>query len=425
MLYNSVLLQKRTPLIKNLIVDVPYSKSISNRLLVIRHLAGSNATINNLSDSDDTQMLNQFLQQIENKKNNTFNCKNAGTTFRFLLALLSVTEGKWELFADKRMWQRPVLPLVDVLNSLGADIRINHSGEFFVVTIIGKKLVGNKTIEIKENLTSQIVSALLLISPNIEGELSIVLPHLQTSMPYIDMTISLINKCNGQIRKMYNQLVCRQSRYFFNEITIEKDFSCVSFFYLYVYAGKLQNIRVNHLQTSILQADAVCVNLFKNLGILTLFDEKGAVLSYEESLVAENQELEFDLLDCPDLFCPIVVASYLSDKKVFIKNIASLRVKESNRIENMIKELNKLGDRCKEEKDCVIIDSFDKDGFVDKVQNSSFSFNTYNDHRIAMSLSAISFVCKEIEIENPNCVEKSFVDFWRQAEKFFTICYQN
>lgn len=425
MFYDSVLLQKRTPLVKNLIVDIPYSKSISNRLLVIRHLASSTATINNLSDSDDTRMLNQFLQQVESKTNNTFNCKNAGTTFRFLLALLSVTEGKWELRADKRMGQRPVSSLVDALNFLGADIRINYSGEYFAVTVIGKKLVGNKTIEIKENLTSQIISALLLISPNIEGELSVILPHLQTSMPYIDMTISLINKCNGRIEKIYNKLVCRQSRYFFNEIAIEKDFSCASFFYLYVCAGKLQNIRINHLQISTLQADAVCVNLFKNLGVLTSFDEQGAVLSYEGGLVAENQELEFDLLDCPDLFSPIVVASYLSNKKVCIKNIASSRVKESDRVENIIKELNKLGNRCKEEKDCVIIDSFGEDDFVNKVQNSSFSFNTYNDHRIAMGLSAISFVCREIEIENPHCVEKSFVDFWRQAEKFFTIYYQN
>ena len=177
--YDSLILKKKDKTAQNPIVSVPYSKSISNRLLIIRHLSDSKAEIKNLSSSDDTIMLQNFIQSIANKTNNSFYCKNAGTTLRFLLALLSLTEGKWILDADKRMQTRPLLPLIDALNNLGADIKIKNSEEVFPITIIGKTLTGNKTIELKDNLTSQIISALILISPYIKGGVNLILPPNQ------------------------------------------------------------------------------------------------------------------------------------------------------------------------------------------------------------------------------------------------------
>ncbi|MBR1775347.1 MAG: hypothetical protein IJ759_07485 [Bacteroidales bacterium] len=415
--YDSLILKKKDKTAQNPIVSVPYSKSISNRLLIIRHLSDSKAEIKNLSSSDDTIMLQNFIQSIANKTNNSFYCKNAGTTLRFLLALLSLTEGKWILDADKRMQTRPLLPLIDALNNLGADIKIKNSEEVFPITIIGKTLTGNKTIELKDNLTSQIISALILISPYIKGGVNLILPPNQVSLPYITMTVSLVNRFGGDINQIDNTLVCRQSEYKFKETSVEGDFSSAAFFYLYVAVGKIKNLRIKNLQTSYLQGDSICKDLFSQLGVETKFDGNGALLSYNEDLVSANQQYEFDLKDFPDLFCPLVVACFVSGKATLIKNLASLRVKESDRLQNMINELNKINNRCKEGNDYLIIEPQLTDNYFELYKEENVFFNTYNDHRIAMSLSAFSLVCNEITLENPACVEKSFPDFWQQISK--------
>ncbi|MGP1514816.1 MAG: 3-phosphoshikimate 1-carboxyvinyltransferase [Bacteroidales bacterium] len=456
MIYDTITLRNNLSKKKEYNLEIPSCKSIANRLLIIKSLSNSSSIIRDISTADDTQMLHTFIQELENKSSNTFYCKNAGTTLRFLLALLSLREGTWCLEADNRMQDRPLLPLINILNSLGGDITITNNKKIFPIVIKGKKLLGNKVIELKENLTSQIISALLLISPYIKGGITFILPHKQTSMPYVNMTIALVNIFGGHITAIDNTLVCRSSRYFFHEVSVEKDYSSASFFYLYVAVGKLNNIRIKDLQTSMLQGDSICAKLFKVFGVTTIFDEIGVLLSYNERLISDNQYLEFDLLENPDLFCPVAVASYISGKQVCIKNIASVKVKESNRLENMVIELNKLGDRCKMQEDSLIIETikevdlnrfvFDNNkvslcknnvglhydempqkidnslrDYINEWKNKTYFFKTYNDHRIAMSLSAIAFVCKSITIENPQCVAKSFPNFWQQINKIFNV----
>ena len=418
MLHDSVTLKRKIILEDNITIRIPFSKSISNRLLIISNLAGSVPQIENLSTADDTEMLLKFINQAENKSSNKFYCKNAGTTLRFLLALLSLKEGQWQLDADKRMQTRPLMPLIDILRELGADIKTADTENIFPITINGKILNGNKVIEPKKSLTSQIISALLLISGKVKGGFSIVLPKNQTSMPYIDMTVSLVNRFGGQIKRNDNILVCSESQYYFNKIKVESDFSAAAFFFLYTAVGKLKSIKLNNLQTSSLQGDSICIKLFERFGVRTEFQKDGAVLSYDADLMPCNQNLEFDLSDYPDLFCPIAVAGYISGKEICIKNLASLRVKESNRLKNMITELNKLGNRCKEENNCMIIAPL-SDTHARRIwKERGFAFNTYNDHRIAMALSAVAFTCKNITIKNPDCVKKSFPDFWSQAHNF-------
>ena len=186
---------------------------------------------------------------------------------------------------------------------------------------------------------------------------------------------------------------------------------------MYVAVGKIKNLRIKNLQTSYLQGDSICKDLFSQLGVETKFDGNGALLSYNEDLVSANQQYEFDLKDFPDLFCPLVVACFVSGKATLIKNLASLRVKESDRLQNMINELNKINNRCKEDNDYLIIEPQLTDNYFELYKEENVFFNTYNDHRIAMSLSAFSLVCNEITLENPACVEKSFPDFWQQISK--------
>lgn len=372
-------------------------------------------------------MLNNFIQDSANKTNSTFFCKNSGAVVRFLLALLSTKEGLWTIDADKRMQNRPLLPLIDILNELGADIRIRDKENIFPITIYGKKLVSKGIITLENNLTSQIISALLLISAKITNGLALRIPMNQVSKPYIDMTIALLNRFGANIKIIDNLLVCSEGRYKFNNIRVEKDYSCASFFYLYVAVGKLRKLRIKSLQASTLQGDCVCVDLFQRLGVRTIFDSDGTILYYDKELADQNLRLEFDLQHYPDLFCPLVVGSYLSGKETRINNLSSLKVKESDRLENMIRELNKLGKRCYRQGDNLFIHPISDNSLqpsnIGKIntQTPNLLFHTYEDHRIAMSLSAIAFVCSGIEIENPTCVEKSFPEFWDQAREFFDL----
>ena len=440
MSHTHIVLTRRDKLPENLSVSVPYSKSISNRLLIIKHLSGSQAEIKNLSSSDDTVLLQYCLNSVSEKKENSFYCKNAGTTLRFLIALLSVTDGKWILNADKRMQKRPLLPLIDILNNLGADIKIKNEKEIFPITVNGKELSGNKTIEVKENLTSQLISALLLISPYIKGGINLILPQNQTSMPYIDMTIELVNRYGGNVKKTNNTLICKQSAYCYKETEIEADWSSTAFFYTFVSVGKIKNLRIENLQKSSLQGDSVCKDFFSLLGVDTKFDSHGALLSYNTTSAALNSQYEFDLNNFPDLFCPLVTACYFSGKKSVLKNLQSLRVKESDRLKNMLNELNKLQKRCFSDQNNAFIKPLDTKGFTNQPYyftnqpdyfinqpdyfhgKPSYDFvrlKTYDDHRMAMALSAAAFICKHTSIENPACTAKSFPDFWQQTEQFF------
>ena len=427
MFKESISLKYKKQIEENPVVNIPSSKSISNRLLVIRDLSTDNGDIEDISTSEDTWMLNNFIQTSANKTNSTFFCKNSGAVVRFLLALLATKEGSWTIDADKRMQNRPLLPLIDILNELGADIRIRDKENIFPIRIYGKKLVSKGIITLENNLTSQIISALLLISSEITNGLTLRLPPNQVSKPYIDMTIALLNRFGANIKVIDNLLVCSEGRYKFNNIRVEKDYSCASFFYLYVAVGKLQQLRIKSLQASTLQGDYVCVDLFQRLGVRTIFDSDGTILYYDKELAKESLKLEFDLQDYPDLFCPLVVGSYLSGKETSIINLSSLKVKESDRLENMIRELNKLGKRCYRQEDNLFIQPISDNSLqpsnidLSNTQTTNPLFHTYEDHRIAMSLSAIAFVCSGIEIENPTCVGKSFADFWDQTSKFFDL----
>ena len=215
-----VILSKKENIKSNININIPSSKSISNRLLIIKFLSKSNEEIEDLSDSDDTILLSNILNEIRTQKNNHFYTKNAGTTTRFLLAFLSITKGEWKIEADKRMNERGLLPLIEVLKSLGAEIKINNKENLFPISISGKELESKKEITFNDSFTSQFISALLLISPCIKNGLIINIPNNQPSMPYIDMTISLVNSFNGKIEKEDNKLICSNSQYIFHKTKV-------------------------------------------------------------------------------------------------------------------------------------------------------------------------------------------------------------
>ena len=409
-------------------VNLPSSKSISNRLLIIRYLAESNADIKNLSDSDDTFILQSCLQTIANKdlgnKNPvSFNCKNAGTSTRFLLALLATEQGEWIIDADERMNKRPILPLVEALQELGADIKINSREKPFPIFIKGRQLSANKDLVIENHFSSQTISALLLICSRIENGLRIKLPANQTSMPYIDMTIQLLNKYGASIEKHDNFIVCKKFRPFFSDTEVEIDYSALCFLYSIVCVGQLNNVKIASLPQQSLQGDFMARKYFEKLGLEITQSQNHTILSYDNSKVSKENKLEFDLKDTPDVFPSLAVASFFSGKEIEFKNLASLNLKESARLDNMARELNKMANRCIKTKEEFFISSFqqNKTPFYFDKGKKQLKFSSYNDHRIAMALSVISLIYNEIEIDNTACVEKSWRNYWQDVNDFILL----
>ena len=393
--------------------DIPYiylpsSKSISNRLLIIRYLSQSKADILDLSDSDDTLLLNSFLKDLEKKRNNTFFCKNAGTTTRFLIALLSICEGDFIVDADQRMQSRPILPLIEILKSLGAKIEYQNTKNIFPLKITGSQLKNNGTIHLENHLTSQIISALLLISPYIKGGLKLNLPNNQVSLSYINQTISLANLFGAKIRLKDNLIISEESKYNFHSFTVEKDYSALGFIYAFTCVGKLEKVIIPNLKPSTLQGDSIAIKLFADLGVETCFKQDYCILSYNPNLVKHH--LVIDIKDTPDLFLPLAVSIYAKGVEGVITGIETQRVKESNRIENIAKELNKLKEKCVVEKDRILIHS----GAINSLLKPQFS--SYSDHRIVMALCSLCMIYKEIKFDDVSCVEKSWKTFFKDTK---------
>src|SRR5574344_299657 len=412
---NKIVLSKRQDFNQEINIKLNSSKSISNRLLIIRFLSKNHQKISNLSNSDDTVLLKNFLNQIENQTNNHFYCKNAGTTTRFLIALLSITKGTWIVDADDRMNERPILPLINILNSLGADISQKNEDKIFPIIIKGKELASREDIFFNNSLTSQIISALLLISPYIKNGLIINLPQNQPSMPYIDMTLSLANKYGAKIKKHDNKLICSTSHYDFHQTIVEQDWSSACFFYALTCVGQLKNIFINSLQTSILQGDYRIKDIYETLGVQTKFLPNGTLLSYDKSLLSANKIITFDLCGNPDVFPALAVTCFLLNKNFEIKNLHTLCFKESNRLKNITQEINKIEKRCK-----IVGDNF----IVEQGQmntNQKLEICSYDDHRIAMAMSIMALVLNEITIDNKDCVQKSYPNFWADIANIFYI----
>lgn len=385
---------------------VPSSKSISNRLLIIKYLSQSKEKINNLSLADDTSLMKNLLLQIEERPDEIIFCNNAGSVTRFLISLLSLKKGNWTIDGDMNMRERPIKPLIEVLKELGAEINYIQENDKLPIKIISKELIGGKTINIDSSLSSQFLSSILLISPYIKQGLEIELKDEIASKPYIDMTISLMKLFGSKIKIQNNKIKISYSPYSFKETFVENDWSSACFAYEKISILKDGEIFINNLYTNSLQIDSIAKEYFSFLGVETKFKNNGIELSYNHKLISKEKELEFDIKPSPDIFPPLVIASLFSEKKVIFKGIKSLEYKESNRIQSMLKGLREIGANVELKDNKFIINSFSKQ------VNEDMIIKTYNDHRIAMAFAIASLKLPNIKIDNKECVSKSFPMFW-------------
>lgn len=383
------------------------SKSISNRLLLINALAKSKGIINNLSTSDDTKILNRLLSQSQS----TYDVGHAGTSFRFLTAFLARQTGEQILTGSDRMKQRPIHPLVNALNELGANISYIEK-EGYPPLLIGepKASWGNK-ITINAGISSQFISALLLIGPSLQNGLEIILEGNLVSKPYIKMTTSIMKDCGADVNWEDNSIHVNPSSYRLIDYTVEADWSAASYYYAIAVLSKSSKIRLNGLNEKSLQADHAIANISKQFGVITTYDNNSVLI--EKYNDTKLQAVDLDFIDCPDIAQTVMVMVAGVGAQGLYTGLETLKIKETDRFAAMKIELEKvnvhlstLPTRFSPKSNKTYYMS---DGKVSIAIPPSF--DTYKDHRMAMSLSALSVVA-DIKINNPEVVSKSYPNFW-------------
>ena len=400
---------RNTPI--ELTVSLPASKSISNRLLVLQKTSGIPICISNLSHSEDTRLLNDLLDKVEKHHLSEplmLHCENCGTAYRFLCAYLATKEGTWILDGSPRMQQRPVEALVETLIKAGAEIRYLGKTGFPPLEIKGKALHATSWA-IDSQQSSQYVSAIAMILPMVGRNAEIHFSTKETSLQYIDMTIAMMQTIGIDIVRTTNII-----KYLHIEkvekpvsVAVEYDWSAVAVWFVMAAISSKANIFIKGLQKSTLQADSIIAQWMSNFGVETAFLSDGVQIKKQQ----HRQPKEF-LLDCGnnlDLVPYIAVLCAGLKIHAQLQNVANLTIKESNRIEALRVELGKIATVDYEDNN-LIINPNDKP-FPDTVH-----FSGYEDHRIVMSLSALSCCINNVYINNESCVGKSYPDFWENFD---------
>jgi 3-phosphoshikimate 1-carboxyvinyltransferase len=388
-------------------IFLPGSKSISNRVLMIKALSGSSFALENLSDSDDTRHLFDALEAIKTGSSHVIDIGHAGTDMRFLTAYLATREGaSYELTGSERMQQRPIGELVSVLKMLGADISYKHKEGFPPLLIRGKRLEGGSTA-IRGDISSQFISALLLIAPYFEKGLELELTGDIVSKPYIDMTTETMKLFGAQVSEEGNRISVkavsyqdRQSAYM-----VESDWSAASYFYSIVALSPIgTSLSLQGLFGNSLQADAACSAIYQRFGVETTFGDNAIVISkMKEPLTGM---MAYDFTDCPDIAQTLACTCAALQRPFHFTGLQTLKVKETDRILALKQELKKFGLKLEATEHSL---SYDGNSVL---SHEAVQIATYNDHRMAMSFAPLALVHDNISIEQAEVVSKSYPRFW-------------
>ena len=394
-------------------INLPASKSISNRVLVIHSLSGGNATLHNLSDCDDTQVMINALRDMPE----VIDIKAAGTAMRFMSAYLSVTEGEHVITGTERMKHRPIGVLVDALRRLGADIEYVGEQGYPPLRIRGKQLEGG-TLEVPGNISSQYISALLMIGPALRNGLELRLTGDIISRPYIDLTLHVMHEFGCKIEwSSVDTISVKPQRYDDREYVVENDWSASSYWYemLALSKDKENGIVLPGLRDASRQGDSVVRYLYSLLGVKTAFkngdhgqDTKVALTRHFSALT----RMDYDFINQPDLAQTFVVTCCALGIPFHFTGLASLKIKETDRIEALKTEMRKLGYVLRDVNDCEL----EWDGARCEAENNP-AIDTYEDHRMAMSFAPLAITLGCIRINNPEVVSKSYPNYWDDLRK--------
>lgn len=385
-------------------ISLSTSKSVCNRALIIAALCNDKVAIKNISDSDDTRLLNAAL----NSDDTLFDIGAAGTAMRFLTAFIAQKEGEWTITGSDRMKQRPIGVLVDALRQLGADISYAENEGYPPLNIKGKKLTGGE-LTLKSNISSQFISAILMIAPTLQGGLTLTLDGDIISRPYIQMTLDLMAYFGVESQWEGHTITIPEKTYAAETFDVEIDWSGASYWYEVVALKREAKIFLKGAQAVSYQGDAEVQNMFKALGVNTEFTDKGALLQNTGFTMAH---FEWDLLSQPDLAQTVVTTCAMLNIPFKISGLQTLRIKETDRIEALITELAKYGIAIRESEPGTLVWNGET---CDKAENISIA--TYEDHRMALAFAPTAILHPGISIEEPEVVSKSYPGYWNDMKK--------
>ena len=394
-------------------VQLPASKSESNRALLIQALSKEKITLHNLSEANDTVLLQGLLHAPEKE----INAEDAGTVMRFLTAYFSLTNQPKILTGTERMCQRPIGILVDALRELGAEIRYLGQEGFPPLEIISFKpgFAGTANVKLRGDVSSQYISALLLCAPALPGGLMLELEGKIASRPYIEMTLALMREFGVEAAFEGNRIAIKAKSYAGGAFAVEADWSAASYWYSMVALAKEAEILLLGLKENSLQGDRKVAELMKSFGVKTTFLPEGALLTKTYESV---EKAGIDFSDIPDLAQTFAVLAAAKNVELEMTGLESLHIKETDRIAALQHELAKIGATLAETEPGTFLvknsSEFKGEGFESlHLSNLDNQIKTYHDHRMAMAFAPLALL-QEIEIEAPEVVRKSYPKFWEE-----------
>ena len=365
-------------------VELPMSKSISNRLIILYNLYKHKYIIDQIADSNDSIRLNNLIKSQEKK----LDVEDSGASLRFLISYFSIQVGRTVIIdGNERIRKRPILELVNALLDIGADIKFLKRYGYAPVQIIGKKLIGNE-ITIDLSKTSQYVSSLIMIAPKLENGLSISLRNNHFSKSYILMTLKLMTKFGLKYKWNNDKIIIKKQKIVPYDIVVEKDWSASSFWMLICSLAIDSEILLKKLTYSELQGDSIVFRIAEHFGVKMIKKGKDMLMKKIKNF---NELNSLDIRDFPDIFLPISILIQEHNLKTKVYGIETQKFKESDRVLSF------------------------QIGYKNMKQKKIIS--TFYDHRVAMSFAALAINNDFVLIENPDIVKKSYVNFWKDLKK--------
>lgn len=385
-------------------VSITGSKSETNRLLLLQALY-PNITLENTSNSDDSEVMLKALSSNDV----LIDIHHAGTAMRFLTAFFAIQENREiVLTGSKRMTERPIKILVDALKQLGTEITYEKNEGFPPIKIIGKKLTQNK-VSLPANVSSQYISALLLIAPKLENGLELTLEGEITSIPYIKMTLEILNEIGVETSFEKNKITVKPITYNLQPTTliIESDWSSASYWYSIAALSEIgTEITLSSYKKNSLQGDSSLAEIYKDFGVETVFEENS--ISIKKTTNCQLSIINCQLNNAPDIAQTIAVTAFGLGINCHLTGLHTLKIKETDRLEALKTELSKLGATISVTNDSLTLE-------VSNTINSDIRIATYQDHRMAMAFAPLALKVPII-IDEAEVVSKSYPTFWEDLK---------
>ncbi|MFD1770978.1 3-phosphoshikimate 1-carboxyvinyltransferase [Sphingobacterium suaedae] len=393
-------------------VQLTGSKSESNRALIIQALSNGVVEVKNLSEAADTVIMREALHlaaQATPQSLTTINIGPAGTAMRFLTSYLNLAKGHFKLTGTERMQQRPIGILVEALKSIGANIQYEKKAGYPPIEIKGDIFQSNAEVSIQGDVSSQYISSLLLIAPSLKRGLRVNITGELTSRPYVSMTLNMLQEAGIQYEWVDNANAIYIAPQSFQQSTIyvEPDWSASSYWYAIVALSNQGSVVLPGLKAHSLQGDIAIVDIMSHFGVASSFEEEGLRITKVNDGTSQTH---FDFKECPDLAQTIVALAAAIGRDISITGVETLKIKETDRLAALKTEIEKFGATIVTDGNTYHVKT------ANVVVPKKVTFDTYEDHRMAMAFAPLAMVFDEVHINEPMVVEKSYPAFWEHLQ---------